>query len=163
MLVDKIPDQLEEVYLQLKDEDVLVEELIVQHPEMCFGNMSVNTIRTHTILDRDGKAHVIKAILRVGVGSTFVDNYAKGGAIYEVDVMEGIVCSYGRNHAGEVIVKHPQTDIVMLGRKIPLWEEVVAISKNAAEHLPEVRFIGWDVAIGKDRVQLIEGNHNPDY
>ena len=104
---------MEEVYLQLKDEDVLVEELIVQHPEMCFGNMSVNTIRTHTILDRDGKAHVIKAILRVGVGSTFVDNYAKGGAIYEVDVMEGIVCSYGRNHAGEVIVKHPQTDIVM--------------------------------------------------
>ena len=70
MLVDKIPDQLEEVYLQLKDEDVLVEELIVQHPEMCFGNMSVNTIRTHTILDRDGKAHVIKAILRVGVGSS---------------------------------------------------------------------------------------------
>ena len=138
---------MEEVYLQLKDEDVLVEELIVQHPEMCFGNMSVNTIRTHTILDRDGKAHVIKAILRVGVGSTFVDNYAKGGAIYEVDVMEGIVCSYGRNHAGEVIVKHPQTDIVM----------------HAAEHLPEVRFIGWDVAIGKDRVQLIEGNHNPDY
>ncbi len=87
----------------------------------------------------------------------------KGGVVYEVDVMEGIVCSYGRNHAGEVIVKHPQTDIVMLGRKIPLWEEVVAISKNAAEHLPEVRFIGWDVAIGKDRVQLIEGNHNPDY
>ena len=161
--VDGDTAQVERIYRQLKGEDVLIEELIVQHPEMCFGYVSVNTIRTHTILDSTGKAHVIKAILRVGVGSTFVDNYAKGGAIYEVDVKEGVVCSYGRNHAGETIVKHPQTDIVMLGKKIPLWEEVVAISKNAAEHLPEVRFIGWDVAIGKDRVQLIEGNHNPDY
>lgn len=51
----------------------------------------------------------------------------------------------------------------MLGRKIPHWDEVVAISKRAAECLPEIRFIGWDVAIGEDGVQLIEGNHNPDY
>lgn len=163
IMVDGDRAHVEQIYRQLKGEDVLIEELIVQHPEMCFGNASVNTIRTHTILDSTGKAHVIKAILRVGVGSTFVDNYAKGGAIYEVDVKEGVVCSYGRNHAGETIVKHPQTDIVMLGRKIPLWDQVVAISEKAAEHLPEIRFIGWDVAIGKDKVQLIEGNHNPDY
>lgn len=78
----------------------------------------------------------------------------KGGVVYEVDVMEGIVCSYGRNHAVDVIVKHPQADIVTLGWKIPLWEGVVAISKNAAEHLPKVRFIGWDVAIDKDWVQF---------
>lgn len=130
---------------------------------MCFGNASVNTIRMHTILDKNGKAHVFKPILRVGVGSTIVDNYAKGGAIYEVDVKEGIVCTYGKNHAGEKIIKHPQTDIVMLGRKIPRWDEVVDTCKRAAEHLPEIRFIGWDVAIGENDVQLIEGNHNPDY
>lgn len=141
----------------------MIEEVIKQHPDMCFGNASVNTIRMHTILDKKGKAHVFKPILRVGVGSTIVDNYAKGGAIYEVDVNEGIVCTYGKNHAGEKIIKHPQTDIVMLGRKIPHWNEVVDTCKRAAEHLPEIRFIGWDVAIGENDVQLIEGNHNPDY
>lgn len=29
--------------------------------------------------------------------------------------------------------------------------------------LPQCRFIGWDIAITDDGIELIEGNHNPDY
>ena len=92
---------------------------------MVFGNTSVNTIRTHTILDKKGKAHVIKAILRAGVGDSVVDNYAQGGSIYEVDLQTGIVCSRGKSKAGENHIIHPGTNIVMLGYQIPNWDKVI--------------------------------------
>ncbi|MEE0454812.1 MAG: sugar-transfer associated ATP-grasp domain-containing protein [Sodaliphilus sp.] len=37
------------------------------------------------------------------------------------------------------------------------------VSCDAAEHIPQIGFIGWDVAITQNGVELIEGNHNPDY
>ena len=162
-LSDASTDSLKMLYQQLSIEDVIVEEFINQHPDMVFGNTSVNTIRTMTLLGKDGKGHVVKAILRAGVGNTVVDNYCQGGSIYEVDVSTGIVCSYGKTKSGSLHIYHPQTNIVMLGYKIPHWDKVISISERAAEHIPEIRIIGWDVAITQDGVQLIEGNHNPDY
>lgn len=156
-------DVLERLYYDLLQEDVMVEEVIKQHPKMVFGNTSVNTIRTMTITDRRGCGHVVKAILRAGVGETVVDNYAEGGSIYEVDLETGIVCSRGRTKAGANHIKHPGTDIVMLGYQIPNWDMVMDTSIKAAEHLPQVGIIGWDVAITKDGVDVIEGNQNPDY
>lgn len=156
-------DNLKTIYNDLGHENVLVEECITQHPKMVFGNTSVNTIRTMTLIGKDGRGHVVKAILRAGVGDTVVDNYAMGGSIYEVDVKTGYVISYGKSKAGDLHIIHPQTNIVMLGYKIPHWNQVIEISEKAAEHLPQVGIIGWDVAISEDCVQLIEGNHNPDY
>lgn len=163
-VLSKNPDiDLGKLFNKLQAEDVLVEEIIIQHPQMVFGNTSVNTIRTHTILDKNGKGHVIKAILRAGVGDSVVDNYCQGGAIYEVDLETGLVCTYGLLKTNFQSYIHPKTDIVMLGYQIPLWEEVIKVSENAAEHLPQIRIIGWDIAITGNGIELIEGNHNPDY
>jgi len=151
------------LFNQLKSENVLIEEYIIQHPKMVFGNASVNTIRTMTLLGKDGKGHVVKAMLRAGVGDSAVDNYAMGGSIYEVDVNTGYVVSRGQSKAGNLHLFHPNTKIMMLGYKIPNWDQVIDISIQAAEHIPQVRIVGWDVAISEDFVQLIEGNHNPDY
>lgn len=156
-------EDLESLFVELKKENVLIEQIIVPNKRMIFGNTSVNTIRTHTFLDKQGKAHVIKAILRAGVGDSVVDNYAQGGSIYEVDLETGIVCSRGKSKAGSNHIIHPGTDIVMLGYKIPNWDQVLKISCEAAEHIPQIGFIGWDVAITEDYTELIEGNHNPDY
>ena len=156
-------EDLENLFAELKKENVLVEQIIIPNKRMIFGNTSVNTIRTHTFLDKNGKAHVIKAILRAGVGDSVVDNYAQGGSIYEVDLETGVVCSRGKSKAGANHIVHPGTDIIMLGYKIPNWDQVMKISCDAAEHIPQIGFIGWDVAITEDYAELIEGNHNPDY
>lgn len=154
---------IKKLFEDLKKEDVLVEQIIIQHPRMVFGNTSVNTIRTHTILDSKGKAHVIKAILRAGVGNSVVDNYCQGGSIYEVDLQTGLVCTFGQSKNNSKSYIHPGTNIVMLGYQIPNWDIVIRECERAAEQLPQIRIIGWDVAITDDGVELIEGNHNPDY
>lgn len=163
VLSDAPNTDLSKLYKELKTENVIIEEVIRQNERMVFGNTSVNTIRTHTILDKKGKTHVIKAILRAGVGDSVVDNYAQGGSIYEVDLQTGIVCSRGKSKAGENHIIHPGTNIVMLGYQIPNWDKVIKVSCDAAEHIPQIGFIGWDVAITQNGVELIEGNHNPDY
>ena len=156
-------EALRRTFAALIEENVIVEELIVQHPCMVFGNRSVNTIRVLTACRRDGKARIMKAFLRVGVGDTLVDNTATGGYYYEVDLETGIVCSGGTSKDGDLVFIHPQTDIVMLGFKVPLWDEVVNMCVAAAQRLPHVALVGWDVAISQDHVQLIEGNNSADY
>ncbi|MBQ9554788.1 MAG: hypothetical protein IJV05_01040 [Muribaculaceae bacterium] len=156
-------EALRRTFAALVEENVIVEELIVQHPGMVFGNRSVNTIRVLTACRRDGKARIMKAFLRAGVGDTLVDNTATGGYYYEVDLATGIVCSGGTSKDGDLVFIHPQTDIVMLGFKVPLWDEVVKMCIAAAQRLPHVALVGWDVAISQDHVQLVEGNNSADY
>lgn len=142
---------------------VMIEEILVQHPRMVFGNTSVNTVRVHTILDKLGKGHILSCVLRAGVGDTAVDNYCSGGVIYPVDVERGIVTSKGKSRIGGEHIVHPKIEIVMLGYQIPNWDILKEDIIKAAERLPTLRLVGWDVAITKDGIALIEGNHNPDY
>ena len=159
----KDDDGLRLMFQALRDEDVLLEELIVQHPDMVFGNRSVNTVRVLTACRPDGAARVMKAFLRAGVGDTLVDNTATGGYYYEVDPELGIVSSGGTSKAGDLVYVHPGTDIVMLGFKVPRWNEVMSTCVEAAQRLPHIALVGWDVAISRDHVQLIEGNNSADY
>ena len=156
-------DELHRLFDELTAQDALIEECLKQHPDMVFGSMSLNTIRAMTLCRPDGKARVMKALLRAGVGNTFVDNYAMGGSIYEVDLKTGVIISYGKTKSGDKHMVHPQTDIMMLGYQIPKWDQAMDMVVRAAEKLPQVGFIGWDVAITPDNVQLIEGNNSADY
>ena len=155
--------QLRGIYDTLHEENMLIEELIVQHPDLVFNNRSVNTVRVLTACRPDGTARVMKAFLRIGVGDTLVDSTAAGGYYYEVDVDSGVVTSGGTSKEGDYVFVHPKTDIVVIGLKVPRWEEVIAICLDAASCQPRVALIGWDVAVSQDYVQLVEGNNSPDY
>lgn len=141
----------------------MVEECLQQHPSMIYGNTSVNTIRAHSIIDNQGNVHLLKMLFRVGVGDSVVDNYAHGGCVYEVQLETGRIISPSLKKDGSEVFIHPQTDIFMLGRQIPNWDKVCDGVKKAHVLLTGCRFIGWDVAVTKDGIELIEGNHNPDY
>ena len=155
--------RLRELYDNLMAEDVIVEQIIEQLPSIDFGNASVNTVRALTVCRPDGKARIMKVILRAGVGDSIVDNTALGGYYYEVDVPTGIVVSKGINKDGDLCIIHPGTDIVMPGFVVPKWEQVVETCLKAAQHIPHVAMVGWDVAITADSVELIEGNDSADY
>lgn len=151
-------------YKRLKEENVIIEEVIRQHPKMVFNNKSVNTIRTISIMDKDThEVNLFKAVLRAGVGESVVDNFHQGGCCYEVDVASGRVCSRGLSAAGGNHLFHPGTDTCMLGFQIPNWDKVVNGCIQAHKLLPQCRYISWDVAITENGMELIEGNHNGDY
>lgn len=154
-----------EEYDFISKHNLIVEERVRQHPEMFFGNKSVNTIRVYTLFDnKTNEAVIIKTTLRAGVGESIVDNSHSGGRSYEIDTDTGIIDSKGWGH-GYVSgggIFHPGTDICMLGKRIPFWDDVKQLCKEAAEMIPQVRYIGWDVAIIEKGPILIEGNNTPD-
>lgn len=56
-------------------------------------------------------------------------------------------------------MKHPKTQVVLMGRKMPLWKEAKEFSIKLAKENPKIRYIGWDIAITDNGIDLIEGNY----
>lgn len=153
--------EVHNVFEALKKENVIIEEAIIQHDKMKFGNNAVNTVRVITCLDEHGKAHILRSALRVGVGNSVVDNFTAGGALYDIDIDYGVIDAKGIGHDYKQLIYHPGTEICMVGYQLPNWKILIESVIKAAEMLPQCRFIGWDVAITKEGIELIEGNHNP--
>ena len=154
-------DDAHNIYAQLKNRNLVIEEAIKQHPNMNFNNSSVNTIRIITCMDKQGTPHILRAALRVGVGKSIIDNYTAGGVLYNIDISSGVIVNKGIGHDRKTFIFHPGSNVCMLGFKIPNWEILVESVTKAARIIPSCRFIGWDIAITENGIELIEGNHNP--
>jgi hypothetical protein len=142
----------------LEKRQYLVEEFITQHPEMArLCPTSVNTLRMITFFDGE-TVHVLEGVLKMGNGAD-VDNYGQGGMYTVLD--EGGVARYPAFDKNSAIYSvHPMTGTPIVGFAVPLYDRVLAVLAEAGRIVPEIPYVGWDVAIGPDGVILIEGNYN---
>lgn len=139
----------------------LVEEYIVQHPQMMrLSSSGLNTIRLIT-QEINGGVDIIAARLRITINS-FVDNLAAGNAAVLVDINTGKVTGFGvfSDITKPDISIHPVTNVEFPGFQIPFWQEIISMVKKAALMIPENRSVGWDVAVTSKGPLLVEGNHN---
>lgn len=143
----------------IESSEYIIQDKVVQHEVLDAINPScVNTIRFVTIVNKQGKAQIFAHFLRVGAGNAVKDNRATGG--YAVNILEdGTLSGRAIGHR-DTIWKHPDTGVVFDGYKLPFWKEVVDLVCRAHEQMPEIKSIGWDVAITPDGPILIEGNDN---
>ena len=150
------------LYDQLKSKNLcLVEETIQQHAAIsAIYPHSVNTVRIMTIVDGD-HADIIFACLRMGSGQSVVDNMVAGGMCALIDIPTGIISKPAANLKTEVFYEHPDTKHVFVGTLIPHFDLVKKTVQKAAMLVPQIRYVGWDVAITPDGVELIEGNEFP--
>ena len=148
-------------YLQSTGTGV-VEEKIVQHPDMArLYPGSVNTLRMVT-LHNDKTVSLVLAICRVGNGGK-VDNFLSGGMMTRIDLDTGrlqYVCVDEQNRTYET---HPITGTPFVGYPIPMWDACVALAKRAAEVVPQIGYVGWDLALTPDGPVLVEGNEFPGH
>lgn len=156
-------ESLNDVYEMLIDEKFdLIEQPIVQHPEMArLHPNSVNTVRVVTAV-KDGVMEIVYAALKTGNGGA-VDNMNAGGLSAAVDVKTGEVYTDAIIKNGGSYKAHPSTGVVYKGFKIPMWDDVYTLLSKVCKVTPGLRFVGWDVAITPDGPILIEGNYIPGY
>jgi len=153
------PDQLLNIMRSGKFD--LVEEYIVQHPDMMrLSPSGINTVRLIT-QETNGRIEVLAARLRISINSN-VDNMAAGNAASPVDPISGKVTGPAvfSDITKPDITVHPVTGVEIPGFQLPFWNEILEMVKKAAMSIPENRSIGWDVAITPKGPLLVEGNHN---
>lgn len=140
----------------------LAEERIIQVEAMSSLNpSSVNTIRAITFVDGD-KVTLIAAYLRMGRDG-IVDNFCNGGMLTPVDIETGIIPCPAVDGENNAYSTHPVTGKSIVGFQVPQFDEIRKMVLDAATFVPEVRYVGWDVAISEKGPCLIEGNEYPGH
>ncbi len=139
---------------------MLCEELVSQDPRMAAAHpKSVNTVRVMTYLALDGSVRIICGYFRTGRGSSIVDNAGAGGILAAVDPNSGTVIADAADEAGNLYTLHPDTGFKFKGFQIPRWDELYSTVSECAKAFPNIRMIGWDMALSDSRGwQVIEGN-----
>ncbi|WP_195715245.1 sugar-transfer associated ATP-grasp domain-containing protein [Ancylomarina sp. 16SWW S1-10-2] len=154
--------ELKDAFISIKKHDIL-EEFVVQHEQINRLNPScLNTVRIVTVIDKNNNVNIIGAVLRLGVEND-VDNLSAGGIAVNIDINTGCLTGEGFKLAQSepsTFFKHPITQVVLDAYSLPHWELLINTVKKAAKVFPQVRTIGWDLAITADGVDFIEGNHD---
>lgn len=154
----------EELYNYLKSiNSGICEEFIVQHSDVAaLYPYSVNTYRIVTVLT-ENVPHIVYAFIRIGNGGRFVDNINAGGMAAPVDVQTGVIKYPAFDKDSVYYEKHPATGCKIQGWQLPFWKEASDMVLEAATVIPQVGYVGWDVAVTEKGPVLIEGNPFPGH
>lgn len=149
-----------EIYNKLiANDQLLIEECIKQHPDMnVLYDKSVNTMRMFTFY-KNGKSYFLQAVLKIGNGGV-VDNFSSGG-MYTYVSNEGNVYVEAIDRNDNIYTEHPISKKKIVGFKVPMFKEAVELVKECAKVIPEVAYVGWDVAISENGPVIVEGNCFP--
>lgn len=150
----------ERFFCELKDRKMLLEEIIHQHIELAeFNDTSVNTLRVVSVLRPNGEVSLISADLRLGRKGKTSDNFHNQGIASLIDIESGLVYTSGIDKTNRRYLFHPDSGKQIIGYHVPCWETVKNTVKKAAKVVPEVHYVGWDIAIGKNgEIYIVEGN-----
>ena len=157
---DEIND-VESLYHELLEKKIyLVEEEIIQHKEVAKLNpYAVNSFRIVTLV-KDGTSYILANALRINLD----DGIAIGCSDAYMRLDEnGKICSRVVDDVANVYEEHPMAKIKFNTVTIPYVKESFDMALKAALEVPEVRYVGWDIAITPKGPVLMEGNEYPSY
>ncbi len=153
--IDKLYDEL------IKNNQILIEEAIIQSDDLNEINPNVvNSFRIITLY-KDGKAYIINNALRINQDDTDVIGCTND--LYFSLNEKGIIDSNVIDDYANVYESHPMTGKKFKDVKIKGVKEAFKMCKEAALKIPQVRYIGWDVAFTKNGPVIVEGNEYPGY
>lgn len=152
------------MYQKLKEEHIgVIEDVLQQHEVLNQLNpSSINTLRVVTILNESGP-HIVYAHIRIGNSDRPVDNLHSGGMFAPIDLGKGVIQYPAYDKARHTYTEHPRTHTTIQGFAIPYWEEAKAMCLEASQIVPQMRYVGWDVAITPNGPVFVEGNNLPGY
>lgn len=144
----------------LRNKQFIVEEELNQADILNNINpYALNFVRFTTIL-KDSRVYIIGTTLVTNSGHE--DTITSNNIFMDLDENGKIVGNAVDNN-GKIYLKHPRTKIKFEGKVIPNMKRAMKIVSIASRMVPEVRLIGWDVAITEHNAYIIGCNTTPDY
>jgi hypothetical protein len=136
--------------------ELLIEEVIVQHPDLaavCPG--TVNTTRITAFFDGE-RTHILAMAQKFGRGA--VSDQMTFGGFYTMLDENGHAVGPGYDSHGHVHEKHPDSGFEIGDFQLPMMDDVRAFIDRVARVVPQVQYVGWDVVVTPDGPVLVEGN-----
>lgn len=163
-IIGKEVEDWQRLYDRLQSEDYLLEQCIVACDELAaFHPASLNTIRVVTISNGEC-CEVFGALLRMGAHGSVIDNTHAGGVYAPINIETGTIDIPAIDANNNHYDVHPDTGKQIKGFHIPNWERIVSACKEASQTIPNIHFAGWDLCVNQaGQVEIIEGNHAPDF
>lgn len=138
----------------------LVEETIIQHDDVSRLNpYAVNSFRIVTLY-KDGKVHLLSNALRINLDKEVSIGCSDAYVRLNED---GTNATPFVDDIANIYEKHPLTGEDLTNIHVPFVKEAFDMVKEAALLLPQIRYIGWDVAFSKTGPVIVEGNEYPSY
>jgi len=139
----------------------LIQEVLKQHPFFDqYGTSCTQTVRIVTYARLSGEIDILAILFKMGISGAHIDNIGMTGLAARVD--ENGIISHASQEIDGILKRcdrHPKTNAPIKDQKIPLLEEAVKLAKRAQRLVPQIRTVGWDVAItDNDKAVIIEGN-----
>ncbi len=147
----------------INDDVCILEKYIEQHDtyKSIYPN-SVNTIRIHTVRNIKGTKIFFMPKLRTGADNLQIDC---GNSKYRIPLSEeGAILDSFYVDSDKCIVQktaiHKDSGYSFIkGNQLPYVKEAMDLCLKAAELLPEMRYIGWDIAITPNGPVIVEANN----
>lgn len=163
-VIDPVPDSVAVPSLHERlvgEEKYIVEGYIEQHPDLArVYPESVNSVRLHTLLESGGRARILfPPVIRFGSGGGRIDAEGERTVLLDAATGRSLGDAVARN--GEFSAVHPDTRVPFAEVRVPGLAEAADLVRAAALEVPEVRYVGWDIAITPAGPVLIEGNGAP--
>ena len=141
--------------------DYIVTEYVEMHPQLkAIYPGAVNTIRCTVTNEHSDNPKLQFAFMRIGTKkSGIVDNVAQGGMVCKVDKETGRYydAQMLKDHVYFDVKNHPDTNVLVEG-VLPNWDLVKTKLIEMGNYWPQLKWLGYDIAITQDGFKIIEVN-----
>lgn len=160
------PEELNAIFKVVRSSSFIFQEEVQQHEALSRINpFCVNSLRIESYTNKDNVSRIFSGILRLGFSDSYVDNTSMGGAFVGIDFQKGVLkrlaMSDFSNGRARTYVEHPYSKITFEGYPIPFFDEIMGLVIKASQLVPQVKVVGWDIAITPSGPMIIEGNRAP--
>ena len=151
--------------LQHQKSTYVITDYIEMHPQLKkIYDKSVNTIRIMVMNNECDSPKIMQTYMRVGTSKTGVtDNIAFGGIAVHVNPLNGHYydAELLKNHQYLKIKKHPDTGTLLEG-VLPNWDHIKDGVLKVSKQIPQLEYLGFDIAITKNGFKILEINIHQD-
>lgn len=126
---------------------------------------SVNTIRVAVVNRHGYNPEIMQTYMRIGSSKTgYTDNVGYGGICAMIDIETGKLYNPEKlvDHKYIPCLEHPDTKVRIDSLTVPHWKEVCEGVKRISRLMPELEYLGFDVAITEESFEIVEINIHQD-
>lgn len=155
-----------ETVLENQSSFYVVTSYINMHPVLKqIYPKSVNSIRIMVINQNGYNPKIMQTYMRIGSSKTgYTDNVGYGGICAMIDGETGTLYDPEtlQDHVYSPCPVHPDTGVEIAGIQIPHWQEVCETVLDICRSIPELEYLGFDIAVTEDSFNVMEINIHQD-